>query len=168
MLPNWSSLPPLHGAIIIPALVNDNCFLRCPAPFWNLRLGWNKLIHHTPTLEIHRNNLHISLNFPAAVSSCQIYWKYHYIYSMTPTQGSQKWESVLHTILLSQLALSYKNACCAANSTSQDIRVCCRCSFCIFWCVILPDLDVLKITLLKIITGVWWCAIALTWRGLHM
>ena len=28
-------------------------------------------------------------------------------------------------------ALSFKNACCVSNSTSQDIQVCCRCAFCI-------------------------------------
>ena len=28
-------------------------------------------------------------------------------------------------------ALSFRNACCATNSTSQDIQVSCRCAFCI-------------------------------------
>ena len=59
-------------------------------------------------------------------------------------------------------ALSFEYVCCATNSTSQDIQVCCRCEFYIMLlCIILPDLDVLKIALLKIISGVWWCAIAL-------
>ena len=55
--------------------------------------------------------------------------------------------------------MSFKTACYTKNSTFQDIQVCCRCAFCV--CIILPDLGVLKITLLKTILGVWWCSITL-------
>ena len=46
-------------------------------------------------------------------------------------------------------ALYFKNACCATNSTSQDILVCCMCAFCIELCIILLELGVLKIALLR-------------------
>ena len=63
--------------------------------------------------------------------------------------------------LIDNEALSFKNAYCAPNITSQDIQVWCSCKFYISNCIILPDLDVMKIALLKAILGVWWCAIAL-------
>ena len=71
--------------------------------------------------------------------------------------------------VVTKQVLSFQNACCATNSTSHNIHMCCRCAFCIKLCIILPDLGVLKITL-KIILGVWWCAIALARlkrQGLH-
>ena len=57
-------------------------------------------------------------------------------------------------------ALSFRNASCATNNTSQDIQLCCRCASCILAWIILPDLGVLKIVL-KSILGVWWCVITL-------
>ena len=58
-------------------------------------------------------------------------------------------------------ASSFKIACCATNSTSQDIQVCFRCAFYIELCIIWSNLGGLKITHLKTILGVWWCAITL-------
>ena len=51
-------------------------------------------------------------------------------------------------------ALSVKNACCATNSTSQDIQECYRCAFYIQLHITSPDFGVLKITPLKTILGV--------------
>ena len=42
-----------------------------------------------------------------------------------------------------------------------DIQVCYRCTFYIYFCIVLPDLGGLKITLLETILSVPWCAVAL-------
>ena len=52
----------------------------------------------------------------------------------------------LHNVITIQCFFVYIRpclyTCCATNGASQDIKVCCKCVFCIKLCVILPHLGV--------------------------
>ena len=77
------------------------------------------------------------------------------IYFYTPRQINLGYHCKFQRSLLTiPQALSFKNACCAKNSKSQVIQVCCRCARCVQLCIVLSDFDVLKIALLKTILGV--------------